>query len=76
MAQQNEVKELDVVALLVDLPDANLRRGQVGTVVDRSGDQCLVEFSDTNGRTYAMPSVSADQILVLVHEPAKTAQAV
>jgi hypothetical protein len=30
----NPIKLLDVVALTVDLPEVNLRRGQVGTIVD------------------------------------------
>ncbi|GAA6620128.1 DUF4926 domain-containing protein [Scytonema sp. NUACC26] len=30
----NSVKLLDIVALTIDLPDYNLLRGQVGTVVE------------------------------------------
>jgi len=51
---KNTVKLLDVVALTVDLPEYNLRRGQVGKVVELLADGAAfeVEFSDRNGRTY------------------------
>ena len=46
---------LDVVALLTDVPAHRLARGQVGTVVERLGDETLlVEFSDDQGRAYAL----------------------
>ena len=48
------IKLLDVVALTVDLPQYNLWRGQVGTVVEilAGGAAFEVEFNDRNGRTY------------------------
>ncbi len=51
---KNTVKLLDIVALTVDLPEYNLWRGQVGTVVEMLADGAgfEVEFSDRNGRTY------------------------
>ena len=61
-----EVELLSVVALLADLPEHGLVRGQVGTVVERlapSVDE--VEFSDDAGRTYASLAVSAGQLPVL-----------
>lgn len=63
----NVVKLLDVVALTVDLPEYNLWRGQVGTVVEEltGGTAFEVEFSDRNGRTYESIGLRADQILVL-----------
>ncbi|MFQ6091093.1 MAG: DUF4926 domain-containing protein [bacterium] len=50
----NTIKLLDVVALAVDLPEYNLWRGQVGTVVEilAGGRAFQVEFSDREGRTY------------------------
>ena len=60
---------LAVVALLEDLPDRGLTRGQIGTVVEhleRDGEQALlVEFSDEQGRTYAMIDLRPDQLVVL-----------
>jgi len=51
---KNTIKLLDVVALTVDIPEYNLWRGQVGTVVEQLADSAAfeVEFSDRNGRTY------------------------
>jgi Domain of unknown function (DUF4926) len=70
----NRIKLLDVVALTVDLPELNLWRGQVGTVVDllAGGTAFEVEFSDRNGRTYASLGLRPDQIMVLRYEPVTT----
>jgi Domain of unknown function (DUF4926) len=68
---KNKVKLLDVVALTDDLPERELLRGQVGTVVEvLAPDVYEVEFSDNDGRTYAELTVKADQLLVLHYEPA------
>ncbi len=46
-------KLLDVVALLEDVPDHGLQRGQVGTVVEELAPGVFeVEFADDAGRTY------------------------
>ena len=66
----NKVKLLDVVALTVDLPQYNLWRGQVGTVVEilANGAAFEVEFSD-RGRTYESVGLRSEQIMVLHFEP-------
>ena len=66
-----EIKLLDVVALTVDVPEDNLWRGQVGTVVEilANGDAVEVEFSDRNGRTYESIGLRLSQIMVLRFEP-------
>ena len=60
---------LAVVALLEDLPDRGLTRGQIGTVVEhleRDSEQALlVEFSDEQGRTYAIIDLRPDQLVAL-----------
>ena len=68
----NTIKLLDVVALTVDLPQYNLWRGQVGTVVEflANGVAFEVEFSDRNGRTYESLGLRPEQIMVLHFEPA------
>ncbi|NJL56121.1 DUF4926 domain-containing protein [bacterium] len=65
-------KLLDVVALTVDLPQYNLWRGQVGTVVETlaNGSAFEVEFSDREGRTYESLGLQLNQIMVLHFEPA------
>jgi hypothetical protein len=65
---------LDVVALLEDLAQQGLARGQVGTVVEiLAPDVYEVEFSDNTGRTYATASLHLNQLMVLHHEPAHSA---
>lgn len=67
-------KLIDVVALLEDIPDHGLRRGQVGTIVEElAPDVFEVEFSDDNGRTYALLALRVDQLIVLHYEPALAA---
>jgi hypothetical protein len=69
---RNTVELLEVVALTVDLPEYNLWRGQVGTVVEllANGTAFEVEFSDRNGRTYESIGLHPEQIMVLHFEPA------
>jgi hypothetical protein len=66
------IKLLDVVALTVDVPDYNLWRGQVGTVVETlaNGTAFEVEFSDRNGRAFESVGLRPEQIMVLHFEPA------
>jgi Domain of unknown function (DUF4926) len=68
----NTVKLLNVVALIIDLPQYNLYRGQVGTVVEvlAGGTAFEVEFSDRNGRTYESVGLRPEQLMVLHFEPA------
>lgn len=68
----SNAKLLDVVALTVDLPQYNLWRGQVGTVVETlaNGAAFEVEFSDRDGRTYESVGLRPEQIMVLHFEPA------
>lgn len=61
----------DVVALTHDMPEHNLWRGQVGTVVEilANGDAFEVEFSNRDGRTYESLGFRASQLMVLHYEP-------
>ena len=62
----DEIKLLDVVALIEDLPSEGLRRGQVGTVVEQWANGVFeVEFSDNSGVAYAFSSLRQDQIMKL-----------
>jgi len=61
---------LDVVALLPDYPDRELVSGQVGTVVEILDDGVFeVEFSDEQGRTYAMCSLKEEELMPLHYRP-------
>lgn len=61
----------DVVALTVDLPEYDLWRGQVGTIVEilANGNAFEVEFSDRSGRTYESLGLLPEQVMVLHFEP-------
>jgi hypothetical protein len=76
---QNTPKLLDIVALTEDIPEYNLLRGQVGTIVEILADGAAfeVEFSDTsgglrlrNGQTYESVGLRPEQVMVLHFEPA------
>ena len=65
-----EMEILAVVALLGDLPERGLVRGQVGTIMEMLAPGVYeVEFSDDSGRTYASLALPADQLMRLHHQP-------
>lgn len=65
-----KIQELEVVALLKDLPERNLIAGQVGTVVEILGEGVFeVDFSDDQGRTYATLALRDEELIVLHYSP-------
>ena len=61
---------LDVVVISTDLPAQKLRKGSLGTVVETFDDASyLVEFADLEGATYAMPVLTASQLIKVYQEP-------
>lgn len=70
---RREPQLLDVVALLADVPEHDLVRGQVGTVVELLDGAYEVEFSDDDGKTYAELALPSNQLLVLHHHPQRAA---
>lgn len=68
------VQEFDVVALLRDIPEKNLVQGQVGTVVEKLEESIFeVEFSDDEGRAYAMLAVAEADLIILHYSQVKAA---
>jgi hypothetical protein len=66
---ENEIKLFSVIALLCDIYDKKLQKGQVGTIVEQlATDTFEVEFCDKNGQTIVTASVNIDQILVLHYD--------
>ena len=58
------MKLFDTVALIEDMPALKLYRGQVGTIVEvYEPDVFEVEFSDLKGRTYALETLQASQLM-------------
>ena len=57
---------LATVALLKDVPEHGLTRGEVGTIVEGLDEATvLVEFSDDGGHAYAFASCPTRDLLVL-----------
>lgn len=78
----NEIQMHDLVALTEDVAVTHfvtqrplqLRRGQVGTVVMKLDENHFqVEFSDREGRAYAMLPLSSNQLMILREQPEVTA---
>jgi Domain of unknown function (DUF4926) len=68
MTSESDIRELDVIALLADMPEHNLARGQVGTVVHNlDKDTVLVEFSDDSVAAYAITPLAKLQLLPLLN---------
>lgn len=68
-----QIKENDLVALLIDLPERGLRRGQVGTVIEvftENGHHpggYLIEFVTESGDVYAHADITDASQLVQLH---------
>jgi hypothetical protein len=63
----NKTQLLSTVALMEDVPEKGLRRGQV--VEAFSAGVYEIEFSDDAGRAYANLAIAAKHLLPLLHEP-------
>ncbi len=68
--EQNPISLLTPVALLEDVAEAGLARGQLGTVVEELDDAtALVEFIDDEGRAYAVAPCRLLALLPLLTAP-------
>lgn len=56
------IKELDVIALTIDLPGHHLKVDDIGTVVDAHEDEYTVEFVRQDGHTIALVEVEPEMI--------------
>lgn len=67
---KHNIHLFDVVAVLEEIPDKGIARGQVGTVVEALADGVFeIEFSDDEGRTYDTVPMRSDQLIVLRYGP-------
>ena len=70
MTDKHKPSPFDVVALLAARPNENLVRGQVGTVVEiLDANTMLVEFSDDEGRAFAVAPCEISELIVLHYVP-------
>ena len=62
--EKGKIKLMDVVALTQDVPEHNLKREEVGTVVEilSNGKAFEIEFCDDNGQMYKCLSFLASQL--------------
>jgi hypothetical protein len=66
----NEAELLTEVALLRDMHEEGLVRGEVGTIVELLAPSVVeVEFSDDQGRAYAMAALQTDELIRLHYRP-------
>lgn len=70
MGKKEIIKELDIVALLEDLPGKHLSKGAIGTIVYVYNNNFFeVEFADLNGQAYAILTLPLEKFLLLKHDP-------
>jgi hypothetical protein len=64
------MKTLDTVALTQNLPDLDLYKGQVGTIIEVYEPTVFeVEFVDLKGKIYAVETLEASQLMQLYYDP-------
>ncbi|MBI5219219.1 MAG: DUF4926 domain-containing protein [Bacteroidia bacterium] len=60
---------LDAVALLKDIPEKKLLKGQVGTIVEILDTNVFeIEFSDKKGQTLVSIAIEKNDLLLLKYE--------
>jgi hypothetical protein len=64
----DDIRELDTVVLVRDLPDVGLRAGDLGAVVHAYDNAYEVEFVTTSGRTEALLTVDAADIRLISND--------
>lgn len=76
----NNIRENDVVALLIDNPNLGLQRGDLGTVIEvfeSTADHpagLIVEFVDESGRVLAQTDITdLNQVVKLRYRPVMVA---
>lgn len=69
MAETQQLKLLDLVAVLHSSSDLEIRMGDVGTIVELLPPDALeVEFLSRDGRTRHIGTLSSNDVLVLNRE--------
>ena len=66
----NKLNELSTVALLKELPEKSLKKGDVGTVVLELSDKMVeVEFVNKDGTTHSITAVPVEALIKLNLDP-------
>jgi hypothetical protein len=62
----NQPELFDIVELLVDLPEDNLKAGDQGTIVECYNDNAYeIEFTNADGETTALCTLSPQQFVTV-----------
>lgn len=62
----SNLRLLDVVALLKNVPEKKLKKGQVGTIVEILGNNHYeVEFCNNKGETLALIAIAEKELMLL-----------
>ena len=71
------IRELESIVLTDDVPEHNLKRGDVGTVVlvHHGGEGYKVEFVALDGETIAVVTLEASQVRPIRHREVAHARA-
>jgi hypothetical protein len=65
----NTLRVFDVVAILHDLPEKNIIRGQVGTIIEKLDDNVFeVEFVNKSGETISIETLTGNELFQLHFE--------
>jgi hypothetical protein len=65
----NRINELNMVALLKGIPEHNLSKGQVGTVVEKLNEKTYeIEFTNSKGETLITTPVASKDLILLHFE--------
>lgn len=63
---KDKIEKLDVVAILEDLPELGISRGDIATVLEEVSEKIfLLEISDRNGKTISMIELPQKSIMKL-----------
>ena len=63
------INMFDTVALTKDIPEKQLKKGQVGTIVEEFNNEMYeVEFCDSTGKTLKLTSLHKNFMLVLLFD--------
>jgi hypothetical protein len=66
-------KLFDVIKLLVDLPEVDIKAGEIGTIVEEYDDLAYeVELANSDGETLALLALAPDKFIVVWESETKS----
>ena len=69
----NQPELFDVIELLIDIPEDDLKAGVQGSIVECLNEEVFeIEFSDSNGETLALCTLSSREFIVVWQSKTKS----